>query len=161
MDVTQHGLPNDEVCHDASDSESASKNGQVQLRAHAHSMCVSSLATRRTAACLRFSHPSRTGGVSLVQESRWRATIGRAMRTFQRPHFRARISRPPGPLYPSLPQWYRRRSLPWFALGQALRTQIGIAPTMGTACFFFRRRSTPSSKLAPAARRPRPLKRQL
>ena len=30
--VTQHSLPNDELCHDTSDSESEPKNGQVQLR---------------------------------------------------------------------------------------------------------------------------------
>jgi hypothetical protein len=37
IDVTQHGLPNDELelCHDTSDSGSMPKNGQVQLRAHA------------------------------------------------------------------------------------------------------------------------------
>jgi hypothetical protein len=33
--VQQHSLPNDELCHDTSDSESVPKNGQVQLRTHA------------------------------------------------------------------------------------------------------------------------------
>ena len=35
IDVTQHSTPNDELCHDTSDSKSVPKNGQVQLRVHA------------------------------------------------------------------------------------------------------------------------------
>jgi hypothetical protein len=41
--VAQHSLPNYELCHETSDSESESvpKNGQVQLRAHARAAFAS------------------------------------------------------------------------------------------------------------------------
>ena len=35
VSVPWHSLPNGELCHDTIDSESAPKNGQVQLRVHA------------------------------------------------------------------------------------------------------------------------------
>jgi hypothetical protein len=41
--VAQHSLPNCELCHETSDSESVPvpKNGQVQLRAHARAAFAS------------------------------------------------------------------------------------------------------------------------
>ncbi len=45
--MIQHSLPNDELCHDTSDSESVPQNGQVQLRTHARATFASGLLKHR------------------------------------------------------------------------------------------------------------------